>query len=328
MNAPTPILGWDAPRQAWLRERAKGAGASDVAAALGFSRWQTPWEVWVAKTGRLLRPDAPSPAAQLGTDLEPWLLGRAPALLEQQVDRTPHQLYAHPEVPWQRCSPDAFAQDGGLVEAKTAGLIAWERPEDWHDGGIPLGYELQGRWQMMVMDRPRVHMVALVAGLGVVVRRIERDLVVEAELCRQMTEWWNKHVVGGQEPPIGRNDLDTLAALYTDPNRAAAVELDAEALEWRAKYLEAVAMESFYRKTKEETGALFKAALGNACIGQHGDETLVTWNPKQNEVDWEQMARDLAAKADLPLPDPDTYRRPPGRTLSVKKRKIEVNPHG
>ena len=322
---PVPVLGWEAPQHLWLRQRAKGMGASDVAAALGFSRWQdaTPWGVWASKTGRLLKADAAAAAAaQLGSDLEPWLIDRAPDLLGMPVARTPHRLYAHGEVPWQLCSPDAFADDGGLVEAKTAGLLnQWLNLDEWKDGGLPLGYELQGRWQMRVMDRPRVHIVGLVAGLGVVTRTVERDLVVEAELVRQVGDWWSEHVVNDVEPPVGRQDLELLASLYDRPELKETVQLPFEALHWQAEYLLANAAESEAKKRKEELAALFKAALGNACIGRLNADgkPVVTWNPKKSEVNWEQMARDLAAKLETPVPDPETYRKPPGRSLSVKK---------
>lgn len=321
---PVPLLGWEAPRNLWLNARAKGMGASDVAAALGFSRWETPWEVWASKTGRLVRQsDHAAAAAQLGTDLEPWLVAQAQPLLGLSVARTPHKLYAHSEVPWQLCSPDAFAEDGSLVETKTAGLLnQWVNLDEWADGGIPLGFELQGRWQMRVMDRPRVYFVGLVAGLGLVTRTVERDLVIEAELSRQVGDWWSGHVLADVEPPVGRQDLDSLLALYDRPELEAAVLLPFEALKWQAEYLLASGMEREGKQRKEELGALFKAALGNACSGKvdpDGKKPIVTWNPKKGEIDWEQMAKDLAAKADVPLPDPEGYRKPASRSLSVKK---------
>lgn len=323
--SPIPVLGWDAPRAVWLDARRKGMGASDVAAALGFSRWNdaTPWNVWAQKTGRLLRPDKASAAAALGHDLEPWLIGRAPDLLGQDVQRTPHQLYAHPEHAWQLCSPDAFAADGGIVEAKTAGLAGWETPQDWADGGIPLGYEFQARWQMMVMDRPRVHVIGLVAGHGLLTRTVDRDVAVELNLARQVTDWWTTHVVGDVEPQISFKDLDALAAAYRQPG-SEETQLPPEALDWQLRYLDAGSQKRFYDGVQKSLAAEFKARLGNSCLGKIGQQTVVTWNPCKGDVDWERMARDLAEKAAIDLPDPETYRKPSGRTLSVKKSKLEL----
>lgn len=319
-----PLLGWDAPRDLWLTARRAGLGASDVAAALGFSPWETPWEVWAAKTGRLVMPDAPSAAMQLGTDLEPWLLDQAPTLIGMQVDRTPHMLYAHSEGSWKVCSPDAFAADGGLVEAKTAALLAhgWARLDEWHDGGLPLNYEFQCRWQMHVMDRPRVHLVALVAGLGLVHRVVERDLVVEASMVEQATTWWVEHVLGGLEPAVGRADLDALHGAYSNPDAAAVVDLDGtEALEWCVGYRQAHDAITPLQAQKDDYAARLKAALGNSTVGKLDGRLLVTWNGTKGRVDWEawaEKARAVAEENGFELPDPETFRNG-GRTLSVKK---------
>lgn len=319
---PVPVLGWDTPRHTWLAERRQGLGASDVAAALGLSHWETPWEIWASKTGRLVTPDlSPSAAAQLGTDLEPWLLAQAPKLIGMPVDRTPHMLYAHAAHGWRLCSPDAFAADGGLVEAKTAALLSvWTRIDDWLDGGVPLGYELQCRWQMHIMDRPRVYLVALVAGLGLVFRVVERDLVIEAELVSQASEWWQHHVIEGNEPAVGRADVEVIQRVYVNPDPAATLDLGAtDALEWCRAYRAALEQESAAKSVKKEYGARLKALLGDRCTGIWDGRKIVTWNPVKGDVDWERMARDLAEQNGVDLPDPETYRSSGGRTLSVKK---------
>ena len=42
----------DMTREAWLDRRRAGIGGSDVAALLGLSRWKTPLDVFLDKTGR------------------------------------------------------------------------------------------------------------------------------------------------------------------------------------------------------------------------------------------------------------------------------------
>lgn len=316
---PTPVLSWDTTRDEWLNARKHGIGASDVAALLGFiPRWRTPWQLWAQKLGHLPE-DSGNESAQLGTDLEPWLIGYAPRLIGTEVTRTPHMLYAHSEHPWRQCSPDAFAYNGDLVETKTAKIgPSWGDPEGWEDGGTPLAYEFQARWQMHVMDRDRVHIVALVAGMGVILRTLTRDMSIEHDLVTQVSAWRERHIVEGIEPGVEAYDIAALTKRYPAPS-GDILNLDGtDALELCLAYKEANAAESAAKKAKDEIKAKLQAMLGDNTAGKLDDRLLVTWDLRRNKVDWERMATDIATASGTPLPDPDSYRPTPGRTLLVK----------
>lgn len=316
---PVPLLGWDADRDAWLNARRTGIGASDVAALLGFTpRWCTPWQLWAEKHGKL-PPWGGNENTALGQALEPWLIAQAPTLLDQPVERTPHMLYAHPEHDWRLCSPDAFAEDGALVEAKTAKIgPSWGDPEGWEDDGVPLGYEFQARWAMHVMNRHRVYMIGLIAGMGLVVRTINRDMGIEQDMVAQVSQWRQNHIVAGAEPPVDGNDIAALAKTYAIASGEKVSLSHTEALAWREEYKDILTAEAALKKRKNELKALFQAQLKTGNIGVIGDTTICTWNPSKGDVDWQRMSHDLAKLADMPMPDPETYRKPPGRTLLVK----------
>ena len=55
--------------QEWHQHRAKSRNASETPAVLGVSPWQTPYQLWLLKTGRAEQ--KVTPAMQRGTDLEP-----------------------------------------------------------------------------------------------------------------------------------------------------------------------------------------------------------------------------------------------------------------
>jgi putative phage-type endonuclease len=315
-----PVLGWGTNRDEYLAARRQGLGASDVSAVLGFSKWTTPWQVWAERLDMRRPDDTPSEAADLGTDLEPWLIGQAARQIGQPVVRTPARLYAHPEHQWRMCSPDGTTGTGPLVETKTAGLASgFGIPDGWTDEQIPLGYELQARWQMHVMDAPAVHVVALIAGMGVRHYVIKRDLVVEADLVTQVSQWWQRHVVDRVEPPLGTGDRDTLQFLYPRPT-AGEVDLDhTDATELIFQYLEAHEREVAAKVAKEEAGTGLKALLGKHEAGRIGGRVVVTWSARSGRVNWQRLATDLAETHALVLPDPDDYRAPQTRSLSVKE---------
>jgi putative phage-type endonuclease len=281
---PNPLLAWDAPRSEWLNVRRGGLGASEVYAVLGFSKNDTPWQVWADKTGKLLAAEVTHPAAQLGTDLEPWIIDQAPKLLQQDVARTPHQLYAHTEHPWRRCSPDAFAGNGWLVQAKTSGLASPGYPTQWANGATPLGYELQCRWEIHVMDTPGCYLVGLVAGMGLVVREIRRDLSIENELVAQLDPWWKEHVLGGIEPPLGPLDAEAMARLYPITKRPEIDATHTPILAWIAEYADARDDVKTAKARQDEAGANIKRLIGDATVAKVNGERVASWPANKNGV--------------------------------------------
>lgn len=314
-----PVVEWSDPDEVWAFRRRQGITGSNITAVLGFSGYDTQWEVWADKTGTHPLDDRPSAPAQLGTDLEPWLLAQAPALIGCDVTRAPARTYAHPAHRWRMYSPDGLVSDGRLFEAKTAGLASgFGTPSGWADGAVPLGYEFQVRWGLHVHDAPAAEVVALVAGMGLIRRTVTRDLTVEADLVEQVTDWWQRHVIDGVEPPLGPGDNATILRRYPTSTGRVIDLAGTDAVELWHAYRDARDRETTARADKETAGAGIKALLGDAQTGVVDDRVLATWGTKRGPVDFERMARDLADLAGVALPDPDSYRKPSSRSLSVK----------
>lgn len=322
-----PVTSWTASDAEWLADRQGGIGGSDVAAALGLSRYRSPWEVWSEKTGRTpVDVESPSEAAELGTSLEPWLLAQASGHLGALVHRSPARTYAHPEHAWRRCSPDGVLADGRLVEAKTAGLASgFGTPPGWGEDQVPLPYEFQARWSMHVMGAPAVQFVALVAGLGLVYPVVERDFATEFTLVAQLTAWWDRHIVGDTEPAFTAADAAVLAELY--PAAVAKKEVDLTAtdapLHWE-NYLAAREREKEAAAEKEAAGAELKFLLGDAATGKVDGRTIATWQNRKGATNWKGLLADLTPllqAARIPVPDPEDYRGASSRSLSVKEIK-------
>jgi putative phage-type endonuclease len=313
----TPVTSWEAPDHVWHAARAKGIGASSAATVLGFIKWRTPWQVWAEKTGARRPPDLPSDAAELGNDLEPWLLEQAAKLLGQPVTRTDYRMYAHPQHPWRLASPDGVASRR-LVELKTAGLASgWGIPHGWDDDRVPLGYEIQARWQMHVLDVHTVEMVALVAGLGVIRRTVTRDLEVEQDMVTQVTDWWQRFVIGGEEPPFDLADKDTVAFLYPRVVRES-IDLDlTDAPSLLARRVGAVQRRKAGKDEVDAIDIQLKALIGDHDVARIGDRDAYSWSEKRGVIDWPRFYAE-AVEAGTELPDPELYRKPPTRSLNVK----------
>ena len=315
-----PVIGWDATQEEWLEARQTGLGGSDVTSALGMSRYRSPYEVWRERCDENYVVDTavPSEAAALGHALEPWLVEQAAQVLDVRVHQTPDRSYGHVEHTWRRCSPDAVTVDGRLVECKTAGIAAgFGTPPGWGPGELPLAYELQVRWSMHVMDARAAEVIALVANKGLIRRTVQRDLVLEAELVHQVSQWWKTHVEGKTKPAMGAEDNDLLKQLFPTPTKKT-IDLsgtDAD-VAWE-RYLAAREREKDAKKDKEHYGARLKQLLGEYEKAQLDGMTIATWAGKKGNVDWKRLIDDLRASG-VEVPNPEQYRKADSRSLDVK----------
>ena len=72
MSAKIVISTENLPYEDWLEYRKQGIGGSDAAVACGISRYKSPVELWLEKTGQLPNQEA-GEAAYWGTQLEPFV---------------------------------------------------------------------------------------------------------------------------------------------------------------------------------------------------------------------------------------------------------------
>src|SRR5579862_4016105 len=141
-------------RDRWLQIRKRGIGASDAAAIVGLSPWESPFSVWVDKTDRL--DDAPpSEAMEWGLLLEPVVRH----YLTQKIGKTivrPSGVLQHPEHSWMLASLDGIVLDDnseeeGVAEIKTSS--GW-KARDWDadQGALPEHVIVQVQHQLAVTN--------------------------------------------------------------------------------------------------------------------------------------------------------------------------------
>lgn len=201
-------------RESWLAGRGKSIGASEAAAAIGMSPFESPYELWARKTGRIPAKDlSGNSAVEYGNRLEPIL--RAMFQAEHpEFELDYHQfdvLYQH-ERPWMTATLDGElidVEDGtkGILEIKTANVGRKSQWEKWHDA-IPIGYLAQVLHQLLVTGWDFVILYAKLIKLNgdSELRTYRFDAADRKEdmqwLLEQETAFWENHILADVPPAV------------------------------------------------------------------------------------------------------------------------------
>ena len=180
--------------------RATGVGASEVAALVGLSSYETPMSLWLKKRG--LTEDAENESIEWGNLLEPVIAGKWAQARGAII--TKGTTLRHPVYPHVLATPDYLTDlnpEGGVLEVKTAGL---RMAHLWGGGGdeIPEGYLVQVQMQLAVTLRPIWHLAALVGGQDYREYDGEADRELQDGLCDAIETFWAKHVEADIPPPL------------------------------------------------------------------------------------------------------------------------------
>jgi putative phage-type endonuclease len=220
----------------WHEVRTASLGASEVAAVLGLSEWQTPLSVYMTKMG--VRNQIPENLSYFGHKLEPviaqWIRDKHPEVGEVSDGFSARSV----EFPWLTSTPDRLTFDpvtGGPVPIELKTSSAFSR-EKWADG-VPLVYQVQVQTQMLVIGAAYAWLAVLHGGNEPELFRVDRDnQFIDEHLIPKTRAFWFDHVVA-QVPPEPTT-LGEVAEVYPSESRAiVGSELVIEAAEQRAVIL-------------------------------------------------------------------------------------------
>ena len=204
----------DIDRAAWLAERQNGIGASEAAAAIGVSPYDTPLDLFLRKTGQK-PPVETTRAMMIGLLMEPVLAELYSE--ETGVGFADAQAFRRSElVPWMFATLDRVRTDGRIVELKTAGARV---ASEWGEAGsdqIPAHYLVQVIHQMVVAEATVADVAVLIGGQDFRVYTVERDDAVAERLVELESAFWSH--VRQQVPPEfdAAKDAENLVYLYPE----------------------------------------------------------------------------------------------------------------
>lgn len=169
----------------WHELRRAGVTASEIAAVMGLSPWQSPFSLYWSKVNAWSSGDNQfmSAGRHLEDAIADWWMAECDPI--ENLVSSAAGLYAHPDRPWQLATPDrllylsrctCFAEGDVLCSCLpgSAPLVAllevkWvaQSWDGWGEPGssdIPIYYRAQGLWQADVLGVSTVYFAALGPG--------------------------------------------------------------------------------------------------------------------------------------------------------------------
>ena len=288
-GAPKRIVCRD--REEWLAQRT-GIGASEVGVIMGVSKWETPYQLWLRKTGQAEA--KPMNSLMLaGSLLEDAVAQYFEIETGKKVIKASagNIIYAHPEKDFLRVTPDRtywIDADGrksesnkGILECKTSQLTI--SPDD-----IPPQYFCQVQYQMGVMQKDHAALAWLTRGRDFGYTYISFNPEFFAYMVEQVEKFWTECVLGGREPELSSSS-DVLLK-YSSPETGKTVEAGDEILKAYTQLKEV--RENRLRLEKEEDALTetLKVFCSDADTITYEGSVLATWKQGKDSSKFDKDA--------------------------------------
>lgn len=268
------------PYAKWLEYRRHGIGGSDAAVVCGISRYKSPFELWLDKTGQLPEQEAGEPA-YWGTLLEPVVRNEFQKRTGIEVS-TPKQLLQSEKYPFMLANLDGICEHPELgtcvFEAKTASAY---KASEW-ENAIPDEYMLQIQHYMAVTGYKGAYIAVLIGGNSFKWKFIERDEELISMLIKLESDFW-AHVQNNTPPPIDGSEATAkyLAEKFAEC-KIGVITLPDSAAEIIAQYDTVSARLEELTEQKRLAENQLKEMLGNNECGIVGN-SVVTWKAVSQE---------------------------------------------
>lgn len=288
-------------RALWLAKRNEGIGASEIAAVLGVSPWQSALSLYAQKTGQMEPDDLSENEAVF------WGLKLENSIIDGYAERTGRlvrrfgKLIRSTAYPWLQATPDALTSDDGgkswwPLQIKNIGFSS---AAHWEDGA-PDYYRMQVMHESLVFGSTKTTAAALVAGQKLIWEDVEVDEISARKIINLGRDFWDR-VQRREAPPADGTAASAAAlkALYPRETDGPVKILPASLCEIDAALADAKARKSAAEKEITAAENLLKEAIGDAASAVLPDGTLYTFKTttRGSYVVAESSYRQLRRKA-------------------------------
>lgn len=193
-------------RDEWLAHRKDGIGASEVGTILGINPYETPYQLWLKKTGQVQQTQEENLPMRLGHLLEDgvaklWSEETGREIIANSIG---DWQYVSVEKPFLRVSPDRLywlpgekrnKYNRGILEIKTT-----QKPVSAED--FPRTWFCQVQMNLGVAELEKASLAWLISGRDFGYRDIWFDKDFFAFIAEEVERFWTDCVIGGKEPAL------------------------------------------------------------------------------------------------------------------------------
>lgn len=201
----------------WLQSRKGGIGSSEVATLLGVSPYDTPYKLWLRKTGRVREEEKETFLMKAGHYLEDAIsrFCADETGLEIIKSSAAEFVVINKDKPYLRVSPDRFAWPQGATHSPSNRVIieCKSTQMDIDPANIPPHWFVQIMYQLGVCELETAANAWLTQGrsFGYKWLSFDKDFykdVIEAEVER----FWYDNILGDKEPAL--SDIEDVLLKY------------------------------------------------------------------------------------------------------------------
>lgn len=287
-------------REAWHRERLTYIGASEMAEAVGLSRWGDPISLWERKTGQAPEREE-SWRMALGSAIEPVIGKLASEALGAKLHRVTGPV-RHPEYPFLASNPDfrivgPYGPWGRtLVQAKLRidGIEFGDPDESGAGESIPLHYRVQGWGELLTTRRDSVIFAVLDPRAGLSLHPLSRhvgdnEAAIE-DLRADLVEFWTEYVEKGVMPPPSAQSGEALARRYPERKLKVGKIASAEQVATLQELLAARDAVKAAEAQRDELTNVVKSWIGDAAWIEGGGKRFSWGETHRVVVQWKLVA--------------------------------------
>lgn len=277
-------------REAWLADRSKGLGGTDISAILGVNKWKTPYDTWLDKTGRAPKFEG-NKMTKRGQYMEDAVANYFIDVTGQQIIKASEaeEMLIHSKYPFLLGSPDRryFSADGGkgILECKTT-MASIEADLE----SIPQAWFIQTQWYMGLSDYKKGTIAWGELGYTSDFKHIEIDFNPDffAYMVEQAVIFWEKFVMNDTPPPATTStDIEKMYTSHTDGKYITTdVVFASHCAILKQLKADKKQLEGDIELAEEE----LKLKLGDAEGAKFEGSVLVTWKSAKGSIKFDDKA--------------------------------------
>jgi putative phage-type endonuclease len=315
-------------------DRTKYIGGSDIGAILGLSRYRTPLQVWMEKTGKdTSKPD--SLPMRFGSFAEEFVASEYSRATGFELIHD-ESIYIHPTHSFMSAHIDRFVlpkinlSSAGnrtsdtkstsvtsidddksnptlfsrILECKTANPFA---KNEWGEAGtdhVPMSYLCQCIWYMAITGIDQTDLAVLFGNSDFRIYEITRDLELEELVTQKAEHFWHQYVLKDIPPPT--NNEQDCQILFDKGDSTKTIQASQETLDLTKRLHFLNSAIATYEKEISGIKQVIMNQMGVAETLAFGDEVLATWrSPKpSNRLDAKKLELEhpaLCANYKMPI---------------------------